>query len=69
MKFEKLNENLFDKQTELTKEEMINSKGGEIWSSGCGKAVYQGEVIDVCEWYNSETETSFYRIVFLNFYK
>lgn len=61
MKFEKLNDNLLKKEKGLTKEEMLNSKGGDIWSSGCGWAAYQGGEIEVCEWYNSETETSFYR--------
>lgn len=63
MKFEKLNENLFDKQTVLTKEEMINSKGGD-WSTGCGQAYFAATDTyeDVCEWY-SETRGMYLRKV------
>ncbi len=62
MKFEKLNDSMFKKEEVLTKDEMLNANGGEVWSTGCGKTYIEesDEVVDVCEWYDSDSEEIFY---------
>ena len=50
MKFEKINDSLFEKNQMLNNEEMLNVKGGE--STGCGQAYFANEdkYYAVCEY-------------------